>query len=96
MPAYVIVDTKIKNDQEYEKYKSLAKPIAEKFGGVYRVRGGEMDIVETDLWTPTRMVVVEFPSMDKARAFVNSEEYAPVKSIRHENAECTLLIIQGA
>lgn len=95
MSAYVIVDTKIKNDEAYEEYKSLAKPIAEKFGGVYRARGGEMDILETDLWTPTRMVVVEFPSMDNARAFVNSEEYAPVKSIRHENAECTLLIIQG-
>ncbi len=42
MSAYLIVDSAIANAQEYEKYKALAKPIAEKYGGVYRVRGGEM------------------------------------------------------
>lgn len=95
MPAYVIVDTKIENPGEYEKYKTLAKPIAEKFGGAYRVRGGEMDVRETDLWTPTRMVIIEFPDMDSARAFVDSEEYALVKPLRQNNARCTLAIVEG-
>ena len=95
MPAYLIVDTRIENADEYEKYKVLAKPIAEQYGGVYRVRGGEMDIVETDLWTPTRMVIIEFPDMQSARAFVDSEEYAPVKPLRRDNARCTLTILDG-
>lgn len=96
MSAYIIVDTKIANESEYEEYKKLAKPIAEKFGGVYRVRGGALDVREADLWTPTRIVVVEFPDMASARAFLDSAEYAPVRQIRHKNADCTLFIVDGS
>ncbi len=95
MSAYLVVDTAIENEQEYEKYKALARPIAESYGGVYRARGGDMDVLESDLWTPTRMVIVEFPDMQAARAFVDSEEYAPVKRLRHDNARCTLAILDG-
>jgi len=95
MSAFLIVDTKIENPDEYEKYKKLAKPIAEKYGGTYRARCGEMDIRETDLWTPTRVVIIEFPDMDSARAFVDSDEYAPVKPMRRNNAKCTLFIVDG-
>lgn len=95
MSAYLIVDTQIDNPEAYEEYKRLAKPIAEKYGGVYRARGGTLDLVETDLWTPTRMVIIEFPDMAAARAFVDSEEYAPVKPLRRQNARCTLVILEG-
>lgn len=95
MSAFLIVDTQIENPEAYEEYKKLAKPIAEKYGGKYRARGGDMDIRETDLWTPTRMVIIEFPDMDAARAFADSEEYAPVKPMRRNNAKCTLLILDG-
>ena len=95
MPAYLIVDTAIENADEYEKYKALAKPIAEQYGGVYRVRGGSMDVLETDLWSPTRMVIIEFPDMQAARAFADSDEYAPVKPLRRDNARCTMVILDG-
>jgi len=95
MSAFLIVDTKVSDPVAYEEYKKLAKPIAEKYGGKYRVRGGELDILETDLWTPTRIVIIEFPDMDSARGFANAEEYAPVKKIRHANAACTLFIVDG-
>ena len=95
MPAYLIVDTAIENAAEYERYKALARPIAEQYGGVYRARGGAMDVLETDLWSPTRMVIIEFPDMQAARAFVDSAEYAPVKPIRRDNARCTLAILDG-
>jgi len=95
MSAFLIVDIEIKNPDKYEEYKKLAKPIAEKYGGTYRARGGEMDVRETDLWTPTRIVIIEFPDMDSARAFVDSDEYAPVKPLRRDNANCTLLIVEG-
>ena len=93
--AYVLVDTKISNNENYEVYKSKAKPIAERFGGKYLTRGGEMDVVQSDLWSPTRLVLVEFPSIEKARAFHSSEDYADVKKIRKENAESTLVILEG-
>lgn len=96
MSAFIIVDTKIDNPEAYEAYKAKARPIAEKFGGIYRARGGELDILEDDLWQPTRIVVIEFPSMEKARAFASSDEYKPVAAIRRANAKCTLLIVDGA
>ena len=95
MAAFLVVDTAIENADEYEKYKLLAKPIAEKYGGVYRVRGGDMEVLETDLWSPTRMVIIEFPDMQAARAFTDSDEYAPVKPLRRDNARCSMVILDG-
>jgi len=95
MSAWVIVDTQIENAEAYEEYKQLAKPIAERYGGIYRVRGGPIDIIESGLWSPTRIVLVEFPDRAAARAFIDSAEYAPVKKIRQANARCTLIIIDG-
>jgi len=95
MSAFIIADTKIENPQAYEEYKKLAKPIAEKYGGVYRARGGEIEIIEDDLWKPTRLVVIEFPDMESARAFASSEEYKPVAALRQANAKCTLVILDG-
>ncbi|MCP4187558.1 MAG: DUF1330 domain-containing protein [Gammaproteobacteria bacterium] len=95
MSAFIIVDTKIKDAEAYEEYKSLARPIVEKFGGAYRTRGGDIEILESDLWSPTRIVIVEFPDLESAKQFANSEEYAPVQAIRHANAECTLIIVDG-
>ncbi len=95
MSAFIIADTNISNPEAYEEYKKLAKPIVEKFGGNYRVRGGELDIIESDLWKPNRIVIIEFPDMASARTFADSEEYAPVKKIRHANAQCTLFIVDG-
>ncbi len=95
MSAFLIVDTDIKNPVEYEKYKALAKPVAEQYGGVYRARGGKISLIQDALWTPTRMVIIEFPDMQSAQAFIDSEEYAPIKPIRLDNSECTLFILEG-
>ncbi len=95
MSAYIVVDTKITNAEIYEEYKKLARPVAEKYGGIYRVRGGAMDVRQAELWTPTRIVIIEFPDVKRAQEFVDSEDYAPIKKLRLENAECTLFIVDG-
>ncbi len=95
MSAFLFVDTKINNPEVYEEYKKLAKPIAEKFGGVYRARGGTLDVRQSELWSPTRIVLIEFPDMQSAQAFVDSADYAQVKPLRENNAECTLFIVDG-
>lgn len=95
MNAFLIVDTKIENADEYERYKALARPLAESHGGIYRARGGAMELMEGDLWAPTRLVIVEFPSMDAARAFMSSDAYAPIKALRRANAQCTVVLVEG-
>ena len=95
MSAFLIVDTKIRDAEAYEDYKKQAKPIAEKFGGIYRARGGELAIYETGLWKPTQIVIIEVLDMERARVFADSHEYALVKKLRNANANCTLFIVDG-
>lgn len=95
MPAFVIADTRIENAAEYEAYKVKARAIAESYGGVYRARGGDLDVVDDELWSPTRIVIIEFPDMASARAFARSPEYAPVSKLRHANAKSTVIIVDG-
>ena len=70
MTAYLIVDTKINDEELYEEYKIRAKPIVESYGGEYLVRGGFTTVSENELWTPTRLVVVRFPSREAAENFL--------------------------
>ena len=95
MTAYLIVDTKINDEEAYEEYKILAKPIVESYGGEYLVRGGYATISENELWTPTRLVVVRFPSRAAAENFLSCDEYAPVKAIRHKHARTSMTIVDG-
>jgi|TARA_B100000959_G_scaffold66929_2_gene71081 uncharacterized protein (DUF1330 family) len=91
----MIVDTAVLDADAYEGYKALAAPLVEAYGGTYRARGGDLDVREDDLWSPTRLVIVEFPDMATAQAFLDSEEYAPVVAIRHANSRCTTVIVDG-
>jgi len=95
MSAYVVVDLKIIHPEAFGEYKRLVKPMIEKFGGAYRARGGSMDVRETDLWSPNRVVIIEFPDVATAQAFLDSDEYASIKPLRTDNAESTLLILEG-
>ena len=95
MTAYLIVDTKINDEEGYEEYKIRAKPIVESYGGEYLVRGGYATISESELWTPTRLVVVRFPSRAAAENFLSCDEYAPVKAIRHKHARTSMTIVDG-
>ena len=54
-----------------------------------------MDIMQAELWNPARIVLVKFPSIAAAYAFLDSPEYAPVKSIRLAHSETTLLVLEG-
>lgn len=95
MSAYLLVDTKLKDAEAYEEYKRIAGPIAIKYGGKYLARGGPMKIIDDTLWSPSRLVLIEFPDMETAQKFLDSEEYQPVKLIREANADCTLVLLEG-
>lgn len=95
MAAYLIADTLLENPDAYEEYKQKARPLAEARGGRYLVRGGAMDLLESDLWSPTRMVVIEFPDAATARSFYQSAEYQAILPISKASAKRTLMLIEG-
>lgn len=95
MTAYLVVDTHLTNPELYESYKLKARPIAEKYGGEYLARGGKMSIKEHKLWSPTRMVLVKFPSAEQAQNFYESAEYQEVLKISQQSADRTVFILEG-
>jgi uncharacterized protein (DUF1330 family) len=95
MAAYLVVDTLLEDPEGYEAYKLQAKPLVEQFGGEYLARGGAMTIVEDDLWSPTRCVLVRFPDADAARRFYDSPEYAPIKALGRRSAKRTIFVLEG-
>ena len=70
------------------------KPLAEKFGGDYIIRGGKTKVLEGN-WEYPRTVVIKFPSYEKALEWYNSDEYKPIKQIRLENSIGNGIIIKG-
>jgi len=95
MAAYLVVDTDLTHPDLYEDYKRQAKPLAEQYGGEYLVRGGAMSVKESDLWSPTRMVVVRFPSTEQAQAFYESPEYQKILDISKASARRTVVLVEG-
>jgi len=95
MTGFAIFNIDIKKPEEYKEYVSKVKPIAQKYGGEYIVRGGENEIVE-GTWTYPRTVIIKFPTYEKALEWYKSEEYQPVKKIRLDNSISNAIIIKGA
>lgn len=94
MPAFVIVDIDVHDPVRYEEYKKLAAPTVTAYGGKYIVRGGTAETLEGD-WLPKRLVVLEFPTVDQAKAWLNSSEYSPVRKIRHATATSRMVVVEG-
>lgn len=95
MAAYLVVDTLLDDPELYEAYKLRAKPLVEQFGGEYLARGGNMTLKETDLWTPTRLVLVKFTDADAANRFYDSPEYAKIRQISKKSARRTIVVLEG-
>ncbi len=94
MAAYVIADVTVKDPVRYAEYRRLVPASIEKYGGRFIARGGAIDVLE-GTWHPTRLVILEFPSAEQARAWWESPEYAEAKAIRQATSEGTLLIVDG-
>ena len=94
MPAYVVANITIHDPARYEEYKRLAAPTVSAYGGRYVARGGPVEVREGG-WTPARLVLLEFPSVERARAWWESPEYAPAKAVRQSCADAGLVITEG-
>jgi uncharacterized protein (DUF1330 family) len=94
MPAYILVDCEVTDPARYETYKGLAPAAIARFGGRYLVRGGEAVRLEGD-WTPKRVVVLEFPTLDAVRAFYDSPEYRAARDARAGAANMNMIAVAG-
>ena len=94
MPAYVLVDIEVRDPETYEKYKALAPPAIAAHGGRYLARGGRTEVLEGS-WSPRRAVILEFPSLEQAKAWWASPEYAEGKALRQSCATTDMIVVEG-
>lgn len=94
MSAYIIVDVTILDSERYDGYKKLTPASLVPFDGKFIVRGGQTETLEGD-WQPGRIVVVQFPSAQQAKAWWGSDLYAPAKALRQATATTQMILVDG-
>lgn len=94
MAAYLVVRVQVTDAEQYEKYKALTPDAVAAHGGRFVARGGETEVLEGPA-EDRRVVLIEFPSMDNARAFYNSAAYTAARSVRAGAATMEILAISG-
>ncbi len=94
MSAYVIVEVSYHDTDRKEEYQRLTPASIAAYGGRFIVRGGATTTLEGD-WQPGRMVVLEFPSAERAGEWWHSEEYRAAKAIRQAAAITKMIIVEG-
>ena len=94
MAAYVIVEISITDPTEYEEYKKLTPAAIAAYDGRFVVRGGQTVSLEGN-WQPERIVVLEFPSVARAKEWWNSDEYSKAKEIRQRTAHTKMIVVEG-
>jgi uncharacterized protein (DUF1330 family) len=96
MPAaYVIGEIEVTDQAKYDDYRKQVVATVQKHGGRFIVRGGKVEPLEGG-WSPKRIVVLEFASMEKALAWYRSAEYAPLIKLRQQGSRGKLIAVEGA
>ena len=94
MAGYMIADVNVTDPEGFEEYRKLVSATIEAYGGRYVVRGGATETIEGD-WNPSRLVIIEFDSVEQAKAWYHSDEYAGPKGMRHKAATTNAIFAEG-
>lgn len=94
MPAYVINDMEVTDPAGLEDYKKLSPATVAQYGGSFLVRGGALAVLE-GTWHPKRLVILQFPSVESARAWIDSPEYAAPRRMRQAAAHSNIIVVEG-
>ena len=95
MAVYAVVNIRISGPDRYAEYREQAPPTIAHYGGKYLARGGKVEVLEGE-WTPQRLVILEFESMERLKEWYNSPEYAPLKQVRGETTVSDFVVVEGA
>jgi uncharacterized protein (DUF1330 family) len=94
MSGVLIGQVRVTDAEKYKEYAARVPAVVAQYDGTYVVRGGSMEVVEGH-WEDLRMVVITFPSLERAKQWYNSPEYAPLIAIRQSASEGNLMLVEG-
>ncbi len=93
--AYLIGDIDVTDPDTYAKYAAGVPDTVAAYGGKYLIRGVSGEVLEGS-WTPKRLVVLEFESMEQLKSWYDSAEYADLKKLRQSASKGNLIFAEGA
>lgn len=94
MSGYVIAYVEVTNPAQYEEYKKWSSAAMEAHGAEVCVRGGQVQVLEGD-WSPSRVIVLKFPTFERAKAFYDTEEYRKARDARAGAAVMRMIAVEG-
>ena len=95
MPAYCFFDVlEVIDPGKLEEYRDGVLSTVEHYGGRYLTVGGRCDVVEGE-WRPVFPVLIEFPSLEQAHRWYDSEEYYELRALRLTATKCNAVFIEG-
>ncbi len=94
MSAFLICDVQVKNREKLLEYLRLSEHTLEPYGGKFHAQAGKTEVIEGD-WNPTVIIVAEFPSIDKAKEWYHSAEYAKALKVKPEARERNMIVTEG-
>jgi uncharacterized protein (DUF1330 family) len=94
MSAYIVVQVVVHNPEAYEEYRKRVPAILALYDGKFLVRGGKVETLEGD-WLPQRFVLLEFPTVERAKEWHASPEYQAIVGIRYANSDGQMIVVQG-
>ena len=94
MPAYLIVNITVHDRAAFEAYRERAPSVIAAHGGHYLVRGGPVEVMEGEPGL-NRVVVLEFPTLEAARGFCHSADYAPLVALRRAASTAHIALVDG-
>ena len=94
MSAYLVLMAKIKDPETYKKYTSQTPRLVNKYGGIFLVRGGDVETIEGDPFSD-RLVILEFPSRKAIHDLFDDPEYQSVAEYRKASSEAQILAVDA-
>ena len=92
--GYIIAQIDITQPEKYADYAKLASAIHPKFGARFLARGGRTVTLE-GAPARSRVVIVEYPSFERAQSFFSSTEYQQAKKLREGAANAQFILVEG-
>ncbi|WP_108883205.1 DUF1330 domain-containing protein [Anderseniella sp. Alg231-50] len=93
MAVYLIANVKVTDDAWIPDYAANVHDIVHKHGGKYLSRSANITSLEGEAPDTTLIALLEFPSMEAARAFADDPAYAPYGKARSDGSDSQFYII---
>ena len=92
--GYALIDVEVTDQAAFAEFRERAPSVVEAHGGKFLVRGGATEVVQGD-WTPHRVIVIEFDSVERAKSWWNSPAHTELRAMADRCSRTTTTIVEG-